>query len=163
MTITGARRETFAHLRESEILRRLLHLPPSNGRKGPPAAGVVARPGSLPAQPTTELTGCLADPRFRAQPSVVDRYLFILGWVYQRDPQAFARVLDLRGHERHYFARSEQELRKYTSANPKPIPGSPYWADTRMDTGRKQEILDRVLKLVGYSDDARGQGVNALP
>jgi len=64
-------------------------------------------------------------------------------------------MVDLvRGHRRPYFAREEQVAQWVRSAQPRRIPGTPFWALTNVNTERKRKIFDRVLLALGFEDDA---------
>jgi negative modulator of initiation of replication len=109
------------------------------------------------------LAECWTDPEFRAARNVADRYRAILAHLYRRDPLAFERVITIQGDKRVYFARGEQDfLATNRSPNPKPIPGTPYWAETRMQTRFKADVLDRVLEMLGYDARSRKEARDAL-
>jgi negative modulator of initiation of replication len=140
----------------SEILERLLKIPKLSAED---SAGIK------PSQ--NELGKCLADPHFLSKTTSLDKWLHILSFVYQRDPEAFKQVLRARaplsGRTRKYFAQDSQELQESgKSVYPKKIPDSPYWVVTNNDTRKKRRILNGVLKLLSYSDSAITQALGAL-
>ena len=100
-----------------------------------------------------QLSDFLESPRFRMHRMAVKKYLAILSFVYQQKPETFERVPEsVTGRSRKYFAKSEQELIALgSSVNPQPIPESPYWAVTNNDTPKKRQVLEDVLKLLGYA------------
>jgi negative modulator of initiation of replication len=102
-------------------------------------------------------------PAFKAQPDVVGRFLYILSCVHKRYPEQFKKVLAISGRRRKYFAVSSEELEESgNSVFPKQIPHSPFWVITNNDTPKKRRMIRDVLKLVGYSEDAVKQAVEAL-
>jgi len=136
----------------SEILRRLLRLP-----------GYQIKEGEQAAIPITKLTECLDDPAFRAQPNVIGKFLYILSYVHNRDPEQFKKVLELRGWQRKYFALSSEELEESgSSIYPKQIPNTQFWVTTNNDTAKKRRMIQQVLKLLGYSDVDVKQALQAL-
>jgi len=123
----------------SSVLRRLLKL---NG-----AAGQIT-----PAAPKekTELQKLLESSEFTYAKGVVGRFLVLLRWLHDADPSAFAKVLNIKGRGRLYFANDAQTLEENgKSVNPKQIPGTPYWVITTTSTPLKQEILSLVMKELG--------------
>jgi negative modulator of initiation of replication len=140
----------------SEILERLLKIP---------KPFVEHSAGVQPSQ--NELAQCLSDPHFLSKTTALDKWLHILSFIYQRDPDAFKQVLRARaplsGRSRKYFAQESQELQDSgKSVYPKKIPDSPYWVVTNNDTRKKRRILNGVLKLLGYGDSAITQALSAL-
>lgn len=100
-----------------------------------------------------QLSDFLESPRFRMHRMAVKKYLAILSFVYQQKPETFERVPEsVTGRSRKYFGTSKQELIALgSSVNPQPIPESPYWAVTNNDTPKKRQVLEDVLKLLGYA------------
>jgi negative regulator of replication initiation len=95
----------------------------------------------------------ITDPALLCR-NTTERYLAILGFAYREKQEKFAKVLDVRGRSRKYFAGSREEIEKYgTSTHPHPIPGSEkkYWAMTNADTIQKREMLSNALKVLAYS------------
>jgi negative modulator of initiation of replication len=136
----------------SEILRRLLGIP------GEPTITI-----SSIERLNTELLKYLNGDDFNTLPSVVDKFLSILSYVYQKDPQQFKKVLEISGKRRKYFALSRKELEESgRSVYPKQIPNSPFWVVTNNDTPKKRRMLRDVLNLLGYSQTAIKQAVEKL-
>lgn len=136
----------------SDILRRLLKLTP------PPA-----QPHSeLTPATTQELQGLLESPDFKfLQP--LNKFLAILGWAYEQQPEEFEKVLSIQGRDRLYFAKSEQEItRSGRSTQPKKIPDSPYWVMTNSPTRQKADLIRQVLKLLGFSTACAEAGGRSL-
>lgn len=128
----------------SEILRRLLPMKaiPKNAQEATP-------------QKQHELSELLASPTFKFQPSV-DRFLSILAEAYKQKTADFEKVRSLRGRNRVYFADSEKEiLQSGTSTYPKQIPHTKYWVMTNASNATKAQMAHDVLRLLGFSEDAR--------
>ena len=111
----------------------------------------------------TELSECLNADAFKAQPDVIGKFLYVLGYVYQRNPEHFKKVLAISGRRRKYFAPTSKELEESgSSVYPKQIPNSPFWVVTNNDTPKKRRMLRDVLGLLGYSKISVKQAVEAL-
>jgi negative modulator of initiation of replication len=115
--------------------------------------GIRSKPGA----PSITATSSLLDdvfksPEFRHAKGVVGRFLVLLGWLYRNHQKDFAKVENIKGRGRLYFARSERELHEAgRSVNPKQIPGSPFWVITTSPTDLKQDMIGSVMKILGYS------------
>ena len=98
------------------------------------------------------LADFLTSTDFQRLRNVTDRYLAILGELYRRHGDEFAKVLEVAGRKRSYFGRSAAEVEASgRSLEPRLIPGSDYWAMTNASTDYKREILEDVLRQFGYS------------
>lgn len=150
----------------SDILRRLLNLaqPSGNGGRQPhQKASALTESTKGVSVLDAEVSEFLSDPRFRGQPEVLGKFLFVLSRVHGRDPKRFDVVLTLCGRRRKYFAKSSAELEQSgNSVFPKRIPDSPFWVVTNNDTPKKQRMVAGVLRLLGYSESAINQVVEAL-
>ncbi|WP_404399403.1 replication initiation regulator SeqA [Idiomarina seosinensis] len=125
----------------SDILRRLLGLEPL-----PKHAGDEQKQGRDP------VFNRLNQQDVNVQKSVVARFLYILSMLYRSHPEQFDKVLALRGRDRQYFGRSQDELlTSGNSTNPKAIPGSPYWVVTNNNTTKKKSMLTQVAEKLGYN------------
>lgn len=148
----------------SEILRRLLGIRGLRGVNRKSGKGAVG--DQFPTQTRhnhTEISDCLNDSAFIAQPDVIGKFLLILSYLYKRNPEDFKKVLALSGRRRKYFAGSSQELEDSgSSVFPKQIPKTPYWVVTNNDTPKKRRMLEDVLRILGYSKDAIEEAVSAL-
>jgi negative modulator of initiation of replication len=132
------------------ILRRELGLPRPNGSD----QSSFVSPGATPRNGTHdgELLALVANPTFQRHGSVKEKYLEILSFLAKKHGQDFDRVLTIGGRHRTYFASSSEEIRKSgTSTQPRPIPGTNFWALTNAATRHKRQILWRVLAALGYS------------
>ncbi|NMP16677.1 replication initiation negative regulator SeqA [Thalassotalea sp. Y01] len=86
------------------------------------------------------------------QRGAVGRFLLILSNLYRVHKGEFEQVLDIRGRDRLYFAKSEEELREYgSSTKPKLIPNSNYWVITNSNTTKKKRMLTDVAIALGYT------------
>jgi negative modulator of initiation of replication len=82
----------------------------------------------------------------------VDQFLFILAQVYDLHGDEFAKVKEIKGKNRVYFATSKEELIDAgSSTNPKAIPQSNYWVVTNNNTAKKVTMLEQVLTLLGHT------------
>jgi len=139
---------------ESDVLRRLLKLSPTvaapqSDRSVNPVSITDGSPSSVDASDL--LSEFLTSDEFKGKRNAVERFLSILSHVSGTN-QGFAKVLQIRGRSRRYFAENSTELMNYGhGVNPKQIPGTEYWVDTNNDTGRKGEILTQVLDCFDYS------------
>jgi len=136
----------------SQILRRLLRIPGHQSK------------WSVPAERSkTELSECLDAPAFKAQPDVIGKFLYILSYLHKRDPEQFKKVLAISGRRRKYFALGSKELEESgSSVYPKQIPNSHFWVVTNNDTPKKRRMIQDVLKLLGFGNDAVKDAVEAL-
>jgi negative modulator of initiation of replication len=129
------------------------------GSSALPIDGIGAvRSASTPsnnAKTGHELMPALSDPEFAQQHAVVDKMLYILSAAYKLKPDAFEKVLLIQGRGRRYFAKSEMEIKNSgKSTQPRNITGTEYWVMTNSPTPQKQELLGRVLRLLGFSQSA---------
>lgn len=123
----------------SAVLRRLLGLD-------------CGTPVAVHPQEKSELQKLLTSTEFTYAPYVVGRFLVLLRWLHDRDPEGFAKVEKIQGRGRRYFAKDPATLEASgQSVNPKQIPGTPYWVITTTPTTLKQEIVERVMRELGYS------------
>ena len=135
----------------SQVLRRELGLTKQD----------VGEPAKAPEP--HELSDFLASPQFPRTWSVTDRYLAILAELHRQHQDSFDTVLSIRGRQRVYFAKSKDEVRSSgLSVEPRPIPGSPYWAMTNASTSNKIGIMHNVLARLDVSDAAVSAVIAAL-
>ncbi|QJR79678.1 replication initiation negative regulator SeqA [Alteromonas pelagimontana] len=96
----------------------------------------------------------LTDKALAAYTKRVDQFVFILSELHHLHPDAFAKVEQIKGKNRTYFATSKEELLENgSSTNPKAIPDSPYWVVTNNNTAKKVAMLEHVLQILGYDED----------
>jgi len=139
----------------SDILRRLLRLQGKQGGKG--EFPKRAPEANLPIEE------CLSSTKFRFKNNAIDRLLVILSWLYQRDPENFKKVLQLKGTKRVYFSDNKKELTQSgTSVNPKPIPESSYWVISNTSTEGKKGQLREVMSLLGYDMPSIKRAIQSL-
>ena len=143
----------------SAVLRRELNL-----RKQAHLAPLQTQPAiSKTAQTASPLAKFVDRPEFLVHPDVVSRYLGLLSWLYNRDPEGFKRITAIGGRKRKYFALSSQELdASGRMVMPKGIPNSPFWAVTNNATALKRKILEQVMRVLGYSPADIGIALSVL-
>lgn len=125
----------------NSVLRRLLRL-----------EGDARSEGS---EKSPEISALLESMEFRLAKGVVGRFLLILSWLHQRNPNEFHLVENVKGRGRIYFAESAELLKQSgKSVNPKKIPESPYWVISTTPTDLKQDILENVMKLLRCDEDS---------
>jgi len=85
--------------------------------------------------------------------SKVGRFLMILAALNKAHTDTFEKVLEIKGKDRLYFAKSEASLLSTgSSTNPKQIPDSNFWVVTNNNTAKKQAMLQKAAKALGYSE-----------
>ncbi len=154
----------------SQILRRLLLGEQTNqdnlDTPAPaPAQSNVSVPKAVPTaavaqnsaeQPT--LNALIKHTNPGQHTSAVKRFLLLLGILHQFHGNAFAKVLQLKGRNRVYFATDKDTLLKTgSSTNPKQIPESVYWVITNNNTSKKLTMLTQVMSLLGHNDEEISQ------
>ena len=132
-------------------------LSPSDVIEGWRAGGLGTKESGGPVEDSAEANGVerfLSGSNFRSKGYAIDRYLALLSFLYEKHGDALDHITSLRGHRRRYFATDEDSLRKYgVQVNPKRVPGTPYWAMSRLSNRDKREILTRIMKGLGYGED----------
>ena len=84
----------------------------------------------------------------------VDQFLFVLSAAHKLNAENFASVESIKGKNRTYFAKSKAALLENgSSTNPKAIPDSPFWVVTNNNTAKKTNMLEQVLRNLGYQPD----------
>jgi len=156
----------------SSILRRLLAL--RSDRPAPPAQPVhdVANTdrakdlGSTPAKSGTTsarvamLLSRLAKLRTK---QVVDRFIPVLAWIHEQEPNKFECAKQIRGRKRVYFSRRKQDIEDSAkSTYPVEIPGTGWFVSTNNSTDNKRAIIDELLCLLHFSRQEREDVVEAL-
>jgi negative modulator of initiation of replication len=147
----------------SSILRRLLDLPAADRKSD---SGFASSGNGVHAGEDTSsdpLLQYLQSDRFRFLGNATDRYLALLSFAHERDAQSFAKVLDVSGRKRKYFARNRADIANSgKSTHPQQIPGSPYWAMTNADNQQKRQILKQALRRLGYGTSAVSAACRSL-
>ncbi len=145
----------------SDILRRLLNFSQSREAAKPAPQLPEQQEKSVVQQqavtPVPKYQGSvfniLNKEELAMQKGVVGRFLFILSALHRTHKQDFAKVLDIKGRDRVYFATSKDDLLECgSSMNPKPIEGSEYWVMTNSNTTRKKMMLHEVALGLGYDE-----------
>ena len=129
----------------TSILRRLLKVRQQGLQEPKPVMDDLAH----------ELTQLLAESTFTRPTTAVFRMLRIFREIYSQRPKDFHKVLEIRGRDRLYFAKSEAEILKSgTSTQPREIEGTGYWVMTNSTTRMKQQLVNDVLTKFDYSESA---------
>lgn len=132
----------------TSILRRLLGVPTSAQPAQPAKAAAVSAQAH-------ELALLLAHPMFSNSTTAVARMLRIFKEAHAQKKQDFAKVLQIQGRNRAYFAQSEQEILKSgKSTQPREIEGTGFWVMTNSPTQQKKQMVREVLEVLGYSQAA---------
>lgn len=107
---------------------------------------------SAPRGESSPVWDYVASEEFRRLRNSTDKFLGVLAVAHKADPRAFAKILDVSGRNRRYFARTEAEIAKSgKSTHPRQIPGTAFWAMTNADTAQKMDILRQALVHLGHS------------
>ena len=145
----------------SDILRRLLKLSPSelalsNGvveEKQEHVEQVKEQSVIKLTTKTANVFNILNKEELAMQKGVVGRFLFILSALHRTHKESFDSVLDIKGRDRIYFAKSKEALLESgSSMNPKNIVDSEYWVMTNSNTTRKKMMLHEVALGLGYKE-----------
>ncbi|TMN93688.1 replication initiation negative regulator SeqA [Pseudoalteromonas phenolica] len=145
----------------SDILRRLLKLSPSesaqnNGvveEKQEQSEQVVEQSVTKLTSRTANVFNILNKEELAMQKGVVGRFLFILSALHRTHKESFDSVLEIKGRDRIYFAKSKEALLESgSSMNPKNIAESEYWVMTNSNTTRKKMMLHEVALGLGYKE-----------
>ncbi len=144
----------------SSILRRLLSIPQieeqSQNEIPKEVVSVLVQPDgdtdlASSVLSTETVFNCINKEELATQRGVIGRFLLILSALYRVHNKDFDVVIGIRGRDRLYFARSEQELAESgSSTKPRQIPDTPYWVMTNSNTTRKKMMITEVAKALGY-------------
>ena len=133
----------------SDILRRLLL--GANAKVPAQAAELQPQPAEI-AQ-SANIFDLINRQDLQAEQSVVGRFLFILSTLARVHKKQFAKVLEIKGRNRLYFAHSAEALSEAgSSTNPKLIPNTQFWVITNSNTTRKKMMLTETALKLGYSE-----------
>lgn len=135
----------------SEILRRLLQLPPFSPTAEPYQDSAPEFPGELSS---SGIEALLQSGDLDQEESAIARFMLILTALYQSKPVAFTQATDIKGRKRVYFARDPQELlANGTTTKPKAVPGTPYWVISNTNTNRKRNIIAQLMTAMDFPAD----------
>ncbi|MBD1584507.1 replication initiation negative regulator SeqA [Pseudoalteromonas sp. S16_S37] len=148
----------------SQILRRLLNLSTDSNT----ALTISTQSAHIAEQPeqskdaeaekesvesNANVFNILNKEELAMQKGVVGRFLFILCALHRTHKKSFHKVLDIKGRDRIYFAKSKEALLESgSSMNPKNILDSEYWVMTNSNTTRKKMMLHEVALSLGYTE-----------
>jgi len=135
----------------SEILRRLLQLPPFS----PTAEHSQDSAPEFPSELSVSgIEALLQSGDLDQEESAIARFMLILTALYQSKPVAFTQATDIKGRKRVYFARDPQELlANGTTTKPKAVPGTPYWVISNTNTNRKRNIIAQLMTAMEFPAD----------
>jgi negative modulator of initiation of replication len=147
-------RATEANCTPSEFLRRafarLYNIMPES--RGPGVVSYGPADTAREGAPPSDIERWVRSTRFLAETTSLGRYMTLLALLYEKHGDDLACILDLSGRKRRYFALSALELEETgTSVFPKQIAGSPYWAVTNIETAKKRQIIESILRMLAYS------------
>ena len=132
-------------------LRHLLGLDGLEVGKGPAATNPKGQAQQTMVNGNGKLTAFLNSPSYLVRGSAVDKFLSLLSWLYSENREKFEKVLLLNGRKRRYFAKTADELEASgNSVMPKSIPSSPFWVITNSPTQLKKQIIQDVMRMLGY-------------
>ena len=110
-----------------------------------------------------ELVKYLCSPGFPSYGRAVDRYLAILGWILEHNPQGKPCLLAFKRGRRRYFATTAEEIeQRAASPNVKPIGATGLYALTTTDTATKRSIVAEIMKCCGLGLDARERATQSI-
>lgn len=108
------------------------------------------------------LADVLSDPVFLGTRSVVGKFLHILASVYKKNQLDFEKLpAAFQGRSRTYIAKTIDGI-DGKSAQPKQIPGSPFFVETLSSTSQKMSMLRDVLKILGYDQKTISAAVTSI-
>ena len=145
----------------SDILRRLLKLSPNTSsevddvvlEEEPQQETVEEQSVTKVTTKTANVFNILNKEELAMQKGVVGRFLFILSALHRTHKYSFDSVLEIKGRDRIYFAKSKEALLESgSSMNPKNIADSEYWVMTNSNTTRKKMMLHEVALGLGYKE-----------
>jgi negative modulator of initiation of replication len=129
----------------SDLVRRAFDLDGTRPSSG--VRGTTLREGA----PQSEVERWVKSPRFLMETTSLGRFLCLLAFLHEKHAEDFESVLELAGRKRRYFARTPAELEETgTSVFPKQVAGSGYWVVTNTETAKKRQILESVMRMMGY-------------
>lgn len=150
-----------------DVVRRLLKLPDVIGSKSRTDSQITTPKGMMGATSAGNghgaIAGFLNSPHYLVRGSAVERFLSILAWLYNQHPEKFEKVVLLSGRKRRYFATGPEELEASgNSVMPKHIPNSPFWVITNSPTQLKKQMMEDVMRVLGYDASSTRMIVDAI-
>jgi negative modulator of initiation of replication len=143
-------RRTDEDVTFSDLLRRAFGL---DGATDGPRSRSLREPGALLREgaPASEVERWTKSPRFLKETTALGRFMCLLAYLHEKHGEEFESVLELAGRKRRYFARTPEELEETgQSVFPKQIAGSGYWVVTNTETAKKRQIVESVMRMMGY-------------
>ena len=115
-------------------------------------ARTESRPAPTPSPTPTPkpgaVTGFVLRGKRHAASSSKGVWLGVAGVLYRNHGAGFERACQLRGTRRPYISRTPEGMN-----TPRPIAGSPYFAETKFSTSGYQQQARKLIELFGYGAD----------
>jgi len=163
--------EELVNLVANEVQRRIGHIPNdgqiraflSQSANAMPERAAAQRPPRPPVKPRSPSTAGRRPARPLHGYTLWGRYTEVTKWaqlyvkvcaqVYERHNKEFFRLEDgMRGSTKKWFARNAGEINSPQVA-PRPIPGSPYYADVHDSAEKLESRCRRLLAFFGHSEN----------
>ena len=94
---------------------------------------------------------------------VVDRFIVILAWIHEQEPEKFECARQIRGRTRIYFSHSRRDIEDSgKSTFPVEIETTGWFVSTNNSTPNKREIIDQLLRLLAFPETERDAIIQAL-
>lgn len=137
----------------SEILRRLLGISEKSGEKG--ESNEIRN---------SKMAQFLNTYNFMAKRKAREKFLEILSFIYQGDPEKFIKeVLPISVQSTTYFSLTKEGFKDWhKKVKAEQIPNSEIWVITNIDIPKKQRILKAVMTDLDYRNNVIEQAVDAL-
>jgi negative modulator of initiation of replication len=145
----------------SSIIRRLLSLPVDLSEKNiitpRKVESVLVQKASIEdvvkSNTIESVFNYINKEELATQRGVVGRFLLILSALHRVHGDNFSIVCEIRGRDRLYFAKTENELAQSgSSTKPRQIPESSFWVMTNSNSTRKKMMITEVAKSLGYQN-----------
>ena len=100
---------------------------------------------------------------FRSADKAIRRYMMVLSYAYEQEPDNFDKIFEIEGTSRKYFGSSREELiGRGKNVRPERIPDTPHWAITRISNSTKRKRLRQALLRLGYDSDVATKAAEAV-
>jgi len=110
----------------------------------------------------SSVAALFADPTFKKEPIVTNKFKMLLTTMYHEKKAAFIVAANtIKGRTRDYFGQNlstllasdnKKEVALLKASKPREIPHTPFWVITNANTGRKRIILTQMMASMGYPD-----------
>ncbi|NDV93000.1 replication initiation negative regulator SeqA [Alteromonas sp. 345S023] len=134
--------------------RRMKKQTPSQSANASSTASSSAPVAEAATHDKNDIVNMVSEDALSTFTKRVDQFLFILSAAHKLNAENFKYVESIIGKNRTYFATSKEALLENgSSTNPKAIPDSEYWVVTNNNTAKKVNMLEQVLRKLGYAPD----------